>query len=249
MKTFIWLVILALAAFLGYQYYLKSISDEEKQVRQMEKEFRHASDLFVSAMRQAGETGLAAITDPELAAKKIKDIRGRLRELMVPRSSALLLAQADAARDSRVWSEAIALYRRLFRPRPGGPAAPHAAVAVAALCADSEAEAWRLWRPREIWRLGRDRGIYAPLPTVEEAHARVLTPAEAARIEALRPAALVGTPEQVAARIAALAAELQADEVAVLTPCPDSAARARSVRWLAEAWAALPQPALSPLPA
>jgi luciferase family oxidoreductase group 1 len=136
-------------------------------------------------------------------------------------------------------AEAIALYRRLFRPRPGGPAAPHAAVAVAALCAESEAEAWRLWRPREIWRLGRDRGIYAPLPTVEDAHARVLSPAEAARIEALRPHALVGTPEQVAARIAALAAELRAEEVAVLTPCPDSAARARSVQWLAEAWAAL----------
>ena len=96
MKTFIWLVILALAAFLGYQYYLKSISDEEKQVRQMEKEFRHASDLFVSAMRQAGETGLAAITDPELAAKKIKDIRGRLRELMgnLTEEKAITRAQA-----------------------------------------------------------------------------------------------------------------------------------------------------------
>ncbi|MCX7685857.1 MAG: LLM class flavin-dependent oxidoreductase [Acetobacteraceae bacterium] len=146
-------------------------------------------------------------------------------------------------------AEAIGLYRRLFRPRPGGPAAPHAAVAVAALCAESEEEAWRLWRPREIWRLSRDRGIYLPLPTVEEAHARTLSPAEAARIEALRPRALVGTPERVAARIAALAAELPAEEVAVLTPCPESAARARSVRMLAEAWARLTRPAPAPLPA
>jgi luciferase family oxidoreductase group 1 len=142
--------------------------------------------------------------------------------------------------DGQGAAEAIGLYRHLFRARPGGAQAAHAAVAVAALCAESEAEAWRLWRPREVWRLGRDRGIYAPLPTVEDALARVLSPAEEARIAAMRPHALVGTPEQVAGRIAALAADLRADEVAVLTPCPDSAARARSVRWLAEAWARLP---------
>jgi luciferase family oxidoreductase group 1 len=139
-------------------------------------------------------------------------------------------------------AEAIGLYRHLFRARPGGPQAARAAVAVAALCAESEAEAWRLWRPREVWRLGRDRGIYAPLPTVEDALAQALSPAEEARIAAMRRHALVGTPEQVAARIAALAAELGADEVAVLTPCPDSAARARSVRLLAEAWARVAQP-------
>jgi luciferase family oxidoreductase group 1 len=161
----------------------------------------------------------------------------------------LRYAFAHFITDGEGAAEAIGLYRRLFRPRPGGPAAPHAAVAVAALCAESEAEAWRLWRPREIWRLGRDRGIYAPLPSLEEAHARVLSPAEEARIAAMRRHALVGTPDHVAARTATLAAELQADEVAVLTPCPDGAARARSVRLLAGAWARLPRPALAASPA
>ncbi len=99
MKTLIWLVILVVAVYLGYQYYQKSISAEERQVRQVEKDFRRASDLFISAMRQAGETGLAAVADPEAAARRIRAIRENLRELMPKLSEEKAKARARALED------------------------------------------------------------------------------------------------------------------------------------------------------
>jgi alkanesulfonate monooxygenase SsuD/methylene tetrahydromethanopterin reductase-like flavin-dependent oxidoreductase (luciferase family) len=56
----------------------------------------------------------------------------------------------------------------------------------------------------------------------------------------MRARAIVGAPEQVVAKLAAAAAAHGAQEVAVLTPCHDQAARQTSFRLLAEANAALP---------
>ncbi|PZW39866.1 luciferase family oxidoreductase group 1 [Humitalea rosea] len=135
--------------------------------------------------------------------------------------------------DGRGAAEALAIYRERFRP--GVLAAPHAAVAVAGLCAETEEEAWRLWRPREAWRLDRDRGIYRPLMNMAEAAAWSPEPADLPRIERGRARALVGTAPVLLARLEALAAELEVAEIAVLTPCPDTAGRARSYALLAEA--------------
>ncbi|MBM3284721.1 MAG: hypothetical protein FJY81_02510 [Candidatus Aminicenantes bacterium] len=99
MKALIWLLILAVAAFLGYQYYQKSISEEERTVRQLEKEFDRASDLFISAMRQAGELGLTAIADPEVAVRRIQATRERLRELMGKLTEEKAIARARALED------------------------------------------------------------------------------------------------------------------------------------------------------
>ncbi len=96
MKALIWLVILAVAGFLAYQYYQKSISDEERQVRQLEKEFRRATDLFISAMRQSAEIGLAAIADPETAVNKIIEVRENLRQLMSSLTEEKAIAHARA---------------------------------------------------------------------------------------------------------------------------------------------------------
>lgn len=142
--------------------------------------------------------------------------------------------------DGRGSEEAMALYRDGFRPTPGRPQAPQAALAVFAITAPTEAEAWRLFRSRELWRLSRDRGIYPPLPTVEEAEAYPYSEAEQAKVERMRARAIVGAPEQVVAKLAAAAAAHGAQEVAVLTPCHDQAARQTSFRLLAEANAALP---------
>jgi luciferase family oxidoreductase group 1 len=134
--------------------------------------------------------------------------------------------------DGRGAEEAIALYRQEFRP--GALAEPHAALGVFALCAETEAEAFRLFRSRELWRLSRDRGVFPPLPSVEEAEAYPYTEADRAQIERRRPVAMVGTPQQVRARLEALAAEAVVQEVAVLTPVHDPEARRRSYRLLAE---------------
>jgi len=133
-------------------------------------------------------------------------------------------------------AEALSLYRESFRAEAGRLPAPRAALAVFALCAPTEAEAERLFLSRAVWRLSRDRGIYPPLPSAGEAAAYPATPAEAARIERMREKALIGTPAQVRAKLEALAAELGAEEVAVLSPVHDPAARRESVQLLAEAF-------------
>ncbi|MBY0337359.1 MAG: LLM class flavin-dependent oxidoreductase [Acetobacteraceae bacterium] len=136
--------------------------------------------------------------------------------------------------DGRGAAEALALYRDGFRDVR--LKAPHGAVAVYALAARTEAEAERLFRSRALWRLYRDRGIYPPLPSVEEAEAHPYTEAETLRIARMRQTAIIGTARQVRDRLVALAEELQVQEVAVLTPCHDAEARRRSYALLAEAW-------------
>ncbi|MGG5890301.1 LLM class flavin-dependent oxidoreductase [Falsiroseomonas sp. HC035] len=148
--------------------------------------------------------------------------------------------------DGRGSAEAMALYREGFRPHPAMPgrlAAPKGALAVFALTASTEAEAIRQFQSRALWRLSRDRGIYPPLPSLEEAEAYPYTPDDLARIERMRARALVGAPEQVVARLREMAAAQGVEEVAVLTPCHDAEARRDSYRLLAEAHAALPMAA------
>jgi alkanesulfonate monooxygenase SsuD/methylene tetrahydromethanopterin reductase-like flavin-dependent oxidoreductase (luciferase family) len=137
------------------------------------------------------------------------------------------------------------LYREGFRPhpdRPGRLAAPHCALAVFALTADTEAEAWRLYKSRELWRLYRDTGRFPPLPSVEEAEAYPFSDAERAHLAPIRAKALVGAPEQVRAKLEVMAAAHGVQEIAVLTPCHDPAARQRSYRLLAEAFGLVAAP-------
>ena len=61
--------------------------------------------------------------------------------------------------DGRGAAEAMALYRQQFRPS-AKLAAPHGALCVWALAAGTEAVAARLFTSRELWRLGRDRGVF-----------------------------------------------------------------------------------------
>ena len=132
--------------------------------------------------------------------------------------------------------EAIATYQARFRAAAGRLPAPHAALAVFALCAPSEAEAARLFSSRAIWRLSRDRGIYPPLPSPEEAAAYPASEAERARIARMQAGALIGTPEQVAEKLTALATRLGVQELAVLTPVHEPEARRQSVTLLAAAF-------------
>ncbi len=136
--------------------------------------------------------------------------------------------------DGEGMAEALDLYRASFRPGPRYKT-PHAALAVWALAADTEAEADRLFASRALWRLGRDRGIYAALPTLEEAAAYPYTGQESARIAHTRARALCGTAAEIASRIDGLARDVGAAEVAVITTVADKAARQRSYTLLAEA--------------
>ena len=135
--------------------------------------------------------------------------------------------------DGRGTEEALALYRAQYRPSPRHPA-PHAALCVWALAADTEAEAERLFASRALWRLGRDRGVYAALPSPEEALAHDYTEADRARIARLRARAMAGTADQVGAQLRALAATHGVDEIAVLTTLHDPGQRRQSYTLLAQ---------------
>ncbi len=132
-------------------------------------------------------------------------------------------------------AEALSLYRETFRPGPD-LARPHSSVCVWALAAETQAEAERLFSSRALARLWRDRGVFAPLPSPEEAAAHGLSDGEQARVARIRERAIWGTPDVVAARLQALAEELGVDELAVLTTCHDAAARRHSYTLLARAF-------------
>jgi luciferase family oxidoreductase group 1 len=137
--------------------------------------------------------------------------------------------------DGQGAAEAIALYRQTYRPSTRHPE-PYASVCVWALAAPSEAEAERQFLSRALWRSFRDRGLFVPTPSPEEAEAHPWTEAERARAERVRARAFYGAGERLAARLQALARDLGAEEVVVLTSAHDPAVRRRSYALLAEAW-------------
>src|SRR6476659_10004402 len=112
--------------------------------------------------------------------------------------------------EGRGVAEALALYRRNYRPSARHPQ-PQATICVWALAADTEAEARRLLQTREFWRIGFEQGIRKPLVTPEFAAAYPYSDAERATIQALRRKAIVGTGDAVAARLRKLAEQFALD--------------------------------------
>jgi luciferase family oxidoreductase group 1 len=137
--------------------------------------------------------------------------------------------------EDRGVEQALDLYRRNYRPSPRYPE-PQATICVWALAADTEAEARRLLMTREFWRVGFEQGLRMPLISPDEAAAHPYTPAERATIEALRHKAIVGTAQQVAARLDELARRLELQEIVIVTWTYDPVPRHRSYELIAEAF-------------
>ena len=132
--------------------------------------------------------------------------------------------------------EAMARYRRHFRPSRFA-AKPHAILAVSAIIAatDDEAEALAATYDLAIVRIRRGEARL-PLPSPAEARAyRYDADEELVRRHA-RGRLQVGSPETVVARLRALAAATQADELMVTSLVHDHAARVTSYRLLAGEW-------------
>jgi luciferase family oxidoreductase group 1 len=136
--------------------------------------------------------------------------------------------------DGRGTEEALALYRRNFRPS-AGHAQPSATICVWALAADTEAEARRLLMTREHWRVGFEKGLRTPLVSPEAAAAYPYTEAERSIVQRLRERAIVGTAGQVVSKLGELAAALSLDEIVINTWTHDPAARRRSYELIAQA--------------
>lgn len=132
-------------------------------------------------------------------------------------------------------ADAMVHYRARFKTS-NWLQAPHAILAVAAICAESDEEAERLASSADLNRLRRDRGEYAPLPSVEEALAYPYSEAEKMKIVRNRSRLFVGSPSTVMAKLQPLVAETHADELMVVTAMYDHEARKRSYALLAEAF-------------
>jgi len=126
---------------------------------------------------------------------------------------------------------AIRAYRETFTPSPF-LAAPHAAVALSVLAAETEAEAGRLAQTGAAWALARAQGRFEPFLSADRAGAHLSD--LAARSEMLARA-LWGTGEDVAERLEAMAHEAGADELFLLTVAENTQARIASYEFIARA--------------
>lgn len=127
----------------------------------------------------------------------------------------------------------VAGYRRRFRP--GVVPEPRVAVAVSAVCAETDGEAERLSSGADLWRLGPEGAERPPILPPEAVAAHHWTHLEREKVAQARSKVVVGAPDRAAAALGALAAEFDVDELLVLTVCHDLTARRRSYELLAAA--------------
>ena len=130
-------------------------------------------------------------------------------------------------------TEAARAYRESFRPSPR-LAAPQASVVAFVICADTEEQAERLARCRDLFITRLYTGRFGPFPSVEEAAAYEFSPPELAIVANARARTVAGTPDRVKAHLEALAAGYGVDEVVVVTIAHELKARLRSYELLAE---------------
>ena len=134
---------------------------------------------------------------------------------------------------------ALLSYRQNFKPS-GWRSNPYAIACVAAIVADSEAEADRLASSWDLNWLRRRRDELSSYPSPEEAMSYAYSPEERRRIEAHRERLFVGTAQTVKQRLEAFITATKADEIMVTTPIFDHEARLHSYALLAKAWGLSP---------
>jgi luciferase family oxidoreductase group 1 len=135
--------------------------------------------------------------------------------------------------DGEGCESALSLYRSAFRP--GLIERAVTTVCLSAIVAETDDEAWHLFKSRERARVDRRTGHFGPLLPPEQA-VREYSPAERAEAEQLRRRAIVGSAATVRDRLLALAEDLSLDEIVVVTWTWDPAAQRRSYELLAEAF-------------
>lgn len=126
--------------------------------------------------------------------------------------------------------QAVKVYRDHFEPSQWC-AEPRISIGVSTICAPTEEEALDLSLSRYCWRFR-----HGQVPSVETAKAFEYSAPELEYIRYHRSQSAVGDPQQVRARLEAIAEQLTAEEVILLTITHDFAARVRSYRLVAEAF-------------
>ena len=130
---------------------------------------------------------------------------------------------------------AMHAYRTGFFPN-GMLDKPYAILALSVFCADTDEEAQRMASSMLLSFALLRTGHPGRLPRPEEAMSHVFTPEEQKIVAFFKKLRIVGTPEQVRARIQDIATRSQADEVMIATHAYDPAARIRSYELVAQAF-------------
>src|SRR6195256_6431694 len=131
--------------------------------------------------------------------------------------------------------EAMTHYRARFKPS-GWRTTPHGILAIAAVAAETDAEAEKLASSMDLNRLRRDRGQYLPLPSVEEALAYPYTEAERASIMRNRSRLFVGSPATIQSQLRPMLDAAKPDELMIITAVYDHDARKKSYSLLGDAF-------------
>ncbi len=130
---------------------------------------------------------------------------------------------------------AMRAYRSAFSTN-GVLGKPHAILALSVHCADTEEAARRMASSVLLSFVQLRTGRPGRMPSPEEAMAHVFTAEEQTLVASYKRLQIVGTPEQVRARIEEVATRTEADEVMIATHAYDPAARIRSYELVAQAF-------------
>ncbi|WP_437940047.1 LLM class flavin-dependent oxidoreductase [Sorangium sp. So ce341] len=131
-------------------------------------------------------------------------------------------------------AQAIALYRREFRPS-AQLAQPHVMLGINVFAADTDEEARRLSTSLQQAFVNLRRGRPGPLPPPVDGFERELSPMERAGLDQALSCTVVGSPEAVRRGLGAFLDRTRADELMVSSAIFDHAARVRSLEITAEA--------------
>ena len=138
---------------------------------------------------------------------------------------------------------AMLSYREHFKPSAALPE-PCAILAVAAIAAETDAEAERIAASAYLHYVRRSKGEFEPLVSPEEAASYPYTPVDRDRIERHRERLFVGSGDTVKSRLISLVETTRADELMITTMTYDHTSRRRSYEILADAFAVAPTPEL-----
>jgi luciferase family oxidoreductase group 1 len=134
--------------------------------------------------------------------------------------------------DGQGADQALQMYRDTFKPS-ASLEKPHATLCVWALAADTDEEAWHLFKSRARWRMDRNMGRVGPMLPPDQAD-RDYSTAEQMALDALKANAFVVSAATVAGKLKALAQHHDLDELAVITWTHEPQAQAHSYALLAQ---------------
>ncbi len=133
--------------------------------------------------------------------------------------------------DGQGADQALQIYRDSFRPSARLDQ-PMATLCVWALAADTDEQAWHLFKSRARWRMDRNLGRIGPMLPPEQAD-RDYSSAEQMALDALKANAFVGSARTVGTQLRAVAERLELDELVVITWTHDPQAQLHSYELLA----------------